>query len=151
MNPANIVDNTMESPSQLSTAQGREYDSIHKGQHGGAALVGAPVGSTGVLDSSLRDIARVSPIDQAVAGIQGMKDQSGGRRSRKSRRSKKSKKSRRSKRSRRQRGGSHSVNPADYNSPGALLPPAMEAKALMGMNPEWKLAENPNSFAPRLS
>jgi hypothetical protein len=144
MNPANIDDMSMNSPSKLSLAQGGEYDSIHRGQHGGATmgtLQGAPVGSTGVLDSSLRDIARVSTIDQSIAGIQGMSDQSGGRR----RRSKRSKRSKRS-----QRGGS-AMHPADYHSPGHLLSPGMESKALMGMNPEWKLAENPNSFAPRLN
>jgi hypothetical protein len=40
--------------------------------------------------------------------------------------------------------------PADYSSPSHLLSPGAEAKALMQMNPEWKLAENPNSFAPQM-
>lgn len=46
------------------------------------------------------------------------------------------------------RGGA-GVSPADYGAPGMLLSPAMEAKALAGMNPEWKLATDPSSFAPR--
>jgi hypothetical protein len=29
-----------------------------------------------------------------------------------------------------------------------LLPVGMEKEAVMGMNPEWKLAENPSSFNP---
>ena len=39
------------------------------------------------------------------------------------------------------------ANQADYASPGNLLPPSMEAKALMGMNPEWRLDQA--SFAPK--
>ena len=48
---------------------------------------------------------------------------------------------------RKQRGGAS--NPADYASPSMLLSPAMEAKALGGMNPEWKLAADPTAFAPK--
>ena len=53
--------------------------------------------------------------------------------------------------SRKQRGGAgyQYSNQADYASPGMLLSPAMEAKALGGMNPEWKLAADPASFAPK--
>ena len=39
------------------------------------------------------------------------------------------------------------ANQADYASPGNLLPPSMEAKALTGMNPEWRL--DLASFAPK--
>ena len=39
------------------------------------------------------------------------------------------------------------ANQADYASPGTLLPPSMEAKALMGMNPEWRLDQA--SFVPK--
>ena len=39
------------------------------------------------------------------------------------------------------------ANQADYSSPGALLPPSMEAKALTGMNPEWGLSLK--SFMPK--
>jgi hypothetical protein len=161
MNPAAVSDASMQGPSALSTAQGREYDSIHQGQHGGAyvPMEGAPVGETGVLDDSLRATARVTPLDSSVAAIQGMRDQSGGRRkSRRSKRTKRSKRSKRSKRtkrskrkSRRMRGGAmQQYAPADYSYPGHLLSARAEAKALMQMNPEWKLAENPNSFAPQM-
>lgn len=47
-------------------------------------------------------------------------------------------------------GGAYSLAAAaDYGAPGMLLSPGEEAKALGGMNPEWKLATDPNSFAPR--
>ena len=55
---------------------------------------------------------------------------------------------------RRQRGGAASSlsHAADYSSPGMLLSPAMENRALMGMHTqEWKLAEDPTSFAPRMA
>lgn len=155
MSPAGVNDNTMMGPSQLSYAQGREFNEIHAEQHGGGHLQGAPVGTTGMLDSSLRADARVSPTDDSIGAIQGMNDQSGGYRrkgrSRRSKRSKRSKGSKRSKRSRRSmRGGAMPLmTPSDYHAPGHLLSPSMESKALMAMNPEWKLAENPGSFAPR--
>jgi len=49
----------------------------------------------------------------------------------------------------RMRGGAgyQYANQADYASPGTLLPPSMEAKALMGMNPEWRLDQA--SFVPK--
>ena len=154
LNPASVNDKTMMSPSSQSLAQGAEYNKIHMGQHGGAytPMAGAPVGDQGLLDSALRGVARIGPVDQAIASIQGMKDQSGGRRGKKSsRRGKKS--SRRGKKSsrRRQRGGSSYYRPADASGPTALLPPSMESRAVGGMNPEWKLAENPTSFAPNLA
>jgi hypothetical protein len=50
----------------------------------------------------------------------------------------------------RQRGGSHfSLSQAqDYSAPGMLLSPSAEARALGGMNPEWKLASDPTAFVP---
>jgi hypothetical protein len=155
MVPAGVSQNPMLSPSSASLAQGKDYENIHMGQHGGAhvPMSGAPVGDTGVLDASLRAAARIGPTDGAFQAIQGMSDQAGGRRrSRRSRRSKKSsrrskKSSRRSKRS--MRGGfSANLRPANASANGTLLPPSMEARAVGGMNPEWKLAENPNSVAP---
>lgn len=155
-------------PQQASLAQGRDYLSLHKGQYGGGAVslaAAAPVGYTGVLDAGLRDIARVAPLDQANAQIQGMSDQSGGgrRRGRKgmanmkaiTRRMRKlrvrlakfmKKFTRRS-----QRGGAMAslAGAADYGSPGMLLTPAQEARAMLGMNPEWKLAADPAAFAPK--
>lgn len=157
MSPAGVNDATMMGPSQLSYAQGKEFNGIHAKQHGGGPLQGAPVGTTGLLDSSLRADARVSPTDHSIGAIQGMRDQSGGRRrgsksSKRSRSSRRgSKRSKRSNRSRRSmRGGAMPLMvPSDYHAPGHLLSPSMESKALMGMNHEWKLAENPSSFAPK--
>jgi hypothetical protein len=40
--------------------------------------------------------------------------------------------------------------PAMTSAPGLLLPSGLEAKAVSGMNAEWKLAENPRAFAPGL-
>lgn len=146
INPANVGNSSMAGPSQLSGAQGTEYKEIHKGQYGGGVgLEGAPVGTTGVLDESLRATARVSTLDDSVAAIQGMSDQSGGRRRRRRRGSKK----RGSRRSRRRHSGGGVLNPSDYSASTHLLSPAAESKALMQMSPEWKLAENPASFAPR--
>ena len=39
---------------------------------------------------------------------------------------------------------------ASADAPGMLLDAGGEARAVRGMNPEWTLAPNPNSFAPRV-
>lgn len=189
-------DASMNSAKGLSMEQGKEYASLHAGQHGGAAVslaAAAPLGYTGMLDESLRAIARVGPIDQAIGQIQGMSDQSGGARRRRrgtyrlrnaarnfrygfthpvkvtrkrtavlfknlksslKRLSKAvknvAKPSKMSKRRRMRGGAGAQIGPmADYAAPGMLLGPAQEARALMGMNPEWKLAADPTSFAPK--
>ncbi len=161
------VNNASMTPmSQQALAQGGNYLALHKGQHGGAAVslaAAAPVGYTGMLDDSLRGVARVAPLDHSMGAIQGMRDQSGGARRRKGRRGavatarRMTKRARQSlmkalrrvrKFSRKMRGGA-ALHPADYGSPGMLLGAADQAKALMGMNPEWKLASDPGAFAPR--
>jgi len=84
--PANVNDESMLSASSLNKAQGLDYESLHAGQHGGAAVSlasAAPPGYTGMLDDSLRGAARISVLDESMQGIQGMSDQSGGRRMRK--------------------------------------------------------------------
>jgi len=43
------------------------------------------------------------------------------------------------------------ANAQNFGAPGMLLSPGQEAAALGGMNPEWKLAMDPASFAPNLS
>ena len=108
----------------------------------------APVGDTGMLDASLRGFARVSPLDMSTSEIVGMKDQSGGRRRKSGRKGRKGRKSGRKgrkgrKTGRRMKGGSASVD-----DPTMILPADMLKQAVMGMNPEWKLAENPASFTP---
>ena len=219
----------MSSASAQSQAQGKQYDQMHAGQKGGAysLAASAPVGYTGVLDDSLRASARVGGLDSSFNQIQGMSDQSGGRRRRGKKSRKGTKKSRKGSRRHRQGGGGvlnaikgalgmgppkdlsgnpvpvsttnavpkpapattmpvapalgggmrffrnlkamfgsrkgrkgrkgrkqlggagYQVGPSQsYDSPGMLLPPAMENKALMGMNPEWGLAKDPSSFAP---
>jgi hypothetical protein len=52
-------------------------------------MVDAPVGDQGLLPDDMRQIARVTPIDQSISAIRGMSDQSGGarRRSRRKRNS----------------------------------------------------------------
>ena len=222
LNPADVNDSSMNAANKVNLAQGGQYLSMHKDQHGGRRMRGgivmptlangtplittnspppattgnaattggyrmsggivmptlangtplittnspppattgnaattggyrmsggmAPVGDTGMLDAGLRDSARLTPIDQANSEIVAMRDQSGGRRRRSSRRSKKSRKSKKSKksRSRRMRGGSAPVGDSTM-----LLSSDMSKGAVAGMNPEWKLAENPASFDPK--
>jgi hypothetical protein len=153
LNPAALGDNSMADAGKQNLAQGGEYKQLHAGQYGGGApLLGAPVGETGVLDSSLRGAAMLGPLDRSLTAIQGMSDQSGGARrkrkaSRKGRKGRKaSRKNRRASR-RKYRGGA--LHPADFGAPGTLLPADLQSKALATMNPEWKLAENPASFAPK--
>ena len=155
--PANVADTNpnMGDPSKLSLAQGGDYQSLHKGQHGGAAFSladSAPPGYTGMLDDSLRMTARIGVLDQSMSAIKGMSDQSGGRRRRRGKKAsrRKGRKGRKSlSRRRRMRGGSHNLShSADVGAPGMLLSPNQQAQALQGMNPEWKLATDPNSFNP---
>ena len=146
--------------------QGNQYASLHSGQHGGALAVNpspAPPGYTGMLEDGLRAQAWVNPIDDSVKAIQGMSDQAGGARRRRkgtkrgkraTKRGKRATKRRRgTRRVRRMRGGSaYSIAGAqDVGAPGMLLSPGQEQAALGSMNPEWKLAMDPNSFAPNLS
>lgn len=137
---------SMGEMTQQSLAQGNQFAEIHKAQHGGAAgFEGGPypgsVGGVGMLPSGLVASSRVGPLNSAIAEIQGMKDQGGGRRRRR--------RSHRHRHGRRHRGGSHKMDTAaPYGSPSMLLPSSLEAKALTGMNAEWRLAANPGSFAP---
>lgn len=173
---APLNDASMLGPGSQNLAQGGQYLKEHIAQHGGAAVslaAAAPVGATGMLDSSLRDIARVGVLDQSMQAIQGMSDQAGGSRSRRGHKQRGHKQRRHTrrghthraithknimkalkklmkKRTFRHRGGAYSLSQAgDYSSPGMLLSPAAEARALGGMNPEWKLAANPTSFTPK--
>lgn len=151
--PASVDDTSMNASSKLSLAQGGDYAAIHAKQHGGMA----PVGYTGVLDDSLRATARVAVLDESMGAIQGMSDQAGGGRRRKGKKGKKAKKfthknimAMLKKLNKRQRGGAaYALTQAqDYSAPGMLLSPSAEARALGGMNPEWKLASDPTSFVP---
>jgi hypothetical protein len=110
-----------------------------------------------LLPEALRASARVTALDAADNAIKNMGGQTGGARKRRGRKaSKKSKKSRKGRKAsrkscktRRMRGGAAYVSsPASVNASGMLLDPPQMAKALSGMNAEWKLAESPSSFAP---
>ena len=135
--PAELVDTSMKSSTTASLNQGADFFGYHKAQHGGQA----PVGYTGMLDEALRASARVGGLDTSVGEIRGMKDQVGGRR-------KRGRKGRKG--SRKMRGGMRALGNMDVNSPGMLLDGAQARQALSTMNHEWKLAENPSSFAPRV-
>jgi hypothetical protein len=135
--------------------QGNEYQSLHEGQHGGAASFNtapAPPGYTGVLEDGLRGQAFLNPLDQSVQAIQGMSDQAGGRRrgGRKGKGTRRGRKNKKTRRGRMRGGAAVSLAGAqDFGAPGMLLSPGQEAAALGGMNPEWKLASDPNAFTPR--
>jgi hypothetical protein len=138
-------------PSALNLLQGQQYRATHMNQYGGgASLVGAPLGDSGMLPDDLRMAARITPLDAANSEISGMRDegvaapmtQSGGRRKSRTKKSRKSskkarkstkksrkpsKKVRKSKGSRRQRGGA--LEGAPYNGPSMLISPSMAARA----------------------
>ena len=153
--PGSTQGNTMASMQAQSLAQGNQFAAMHKNQHGGGGLDAGPfpgaVVAPSVLPENLHASARVAPLDAAIKEIQGLKDQSGGGRRRRARKGgKKSRKgTKKSRRGRKQRGGVWSMENAQaVSAPGLILPPGLESKALSGMNAEWKLAENPNAFAP---
>ena len=148
--------------SKMSTGQGGDFLKYHVGQHGGA-LGGAPLSEMGgALPQAMRGPAMLGGLDNAFRGIEGLKDQAGGKRRKHSRRkhsrrkhsarrksSKRSKKhsgsrrksSKRSKkngakrrRTRRSKGGALGYAPL---SAGAMLLDA-SGYARAGMTPEWK-------------
>jgi len=163
--PASTGGNPMAGMMQQSLAQGEQYAKIHANQHGGGALDAGPypgaVTEQSLIPANLAAAARVAPLNAALNAIANMKDpgQAGGARkgrkgrkaSRKGRKAtrKGRKASRKNRKTRRMRGGAaYDSNPASVNAPGMLLDSSQMAKALSGMNAEWKLAENPASFAP---
>ena len=162
MSPANVNDSLAGSgPSQNNLAQGEQYASFHRNQHGGMAPYPAEV-TNSLLDESLRASARVLPTDQYIRDVAGLRDPGvdgmmGGKRKRKGASKRKGRKGRkgtkgRKGKGRKQRGGGAVYNPmpASTSAPGLLLSPGDEAKAVRGMNPEWYLAEDPKSFAPKM-
>jgi hypothetical protein len=160
--PASLGDSSMAGPGQMNLGQGTNFLKLHQGQHGGAAVSlasAAPMGHTGMLDSSLREYARIGPLDQSLEAIKGMQD--GGGRRKKGRMNHKlivamlkklNKKLTKHASRRKQRGGMpYSLTQAqNYSTPGMLLSPSAERAALGHMNPEWKLATNPSAFAPKM-
>ena len=136
-------------------AQGADFLSYHKGQHGGAtplALTSLDAIDNSALAGQLRGPAMLGGIDKAFADIAGFKDQQGGkrrrRRSTRSKRSKKggkrskrsskkggkrSKRSKKCRRTRRSHGGAMGF--ATFPSQGMLLSPAQTARA--GLSQGW--------------
>lgn len=157
LSPMELTDTSMLSASKMSGAQGLDFLGKHAAQHGGGELMGAPVGDTGMLDSSLRAAARMGPLDASYQAVVGMRDQSGGKRKRKASRRVASRRScrrstRRNRRSsRRQSGGMAPLGFMETSAPGTLLSGSQAAAANSTMNREWALAANPSSFAPKLA
>jgi len=150
--PQDINDTSMMSPQKLSVAQGGQFAELTRNMHGGMGPFPGAV-TDNVLPQNLQASARLVGLNNSFDYIKGMKDVAGGRRrgrrsvcrtrrkgSRKSRRS-----NRRSSRRSARRGGALGYAPSD--APGMLLDAAATARA--GLNPEWQLAENPNSFSPK--
>ena len=153
------------SPSTANLAQGGQYASFHANQHGGMAPYPGGVTDT-LLSQDLQASARVLPLNGYLADIRHVRDpgQAGGRRRSRNSRGRFTSKRRGAKRSRKTRAKRNShgrflkmrggaavslANASDYGAPGMLLPASIETKAVNGMNPEWKLAADPTSFAPR--
>lgn len=153
--------------SAMSLAQGNQFASYHMNQHGGEAPYPQQVVDS-TLPQELHASARTQPLDGYFNDIRGLRDPNqmgAGRRKRKGRKNNmttgnimaamRRMVTRRNMNMRRRRnnmmGGAATYNfdPASTSAPGMLLDPSTEAKAIRGMNPEWYLAKDPNSFAPR--
>lgn len=167
---APVNDTSMHAASRLSLSQGGDFLSLHKNQHGGAAVSlanSAPLGYTGVLDSSLRGAAGVLPGDAAFAAASGMKDQAGGGKRVNAAHRKILNMLKKLTKKRKQRGGSpwwsvgkkpkqrggsaYSLTQAqDVSTPGELLSGRAAAAAAAGQNPEWKYVENPAAYNPSM-
>jgi len=154
-NPAPVGVDPMGDMTKQSLNQGQQFASFHVGQHGGG-LGGSPfpgsVGGEALLSDNLAASARVGPLNASLNEIKGMQD--GGRRrrnknrktNRKNRKGSRKNRANRKSRNRRYRGGAMpSLNPGLVSAPGQLLPSSVTAA---GLNPEWRLAENPRAFAP---
>ena len=124
----------MAGPHAASLHQGGNFGKIHQHQHGGALYHGAPLSAvTGsVLSGPLVPSTGTAPLNQALSQINGMSDQTGGRRKKKGKRSR-----------RRQRGGAV-FQGGPYNASTML---GVDPSAA-GLNKDWSAAENPNYWAP---
>ena len=159
------VDYANPGPMNLNLAQGQQYAKFHVNQHGGVFSGGPYPGAVtepSMLPANLVASAHLLPLNQAFDQIRGLRDdnQTGGRRRRrKGRKSRKNRKGCRKNRSRRYRGGDFvrwggggmygmpEMLPSSVeDSTKMLISPQLQEQA--GLNPEWKLAENPASFDP---
>jgi hypothetical protein len=123
---------------------------------GGGAYPASVEGST--LPGDLVASARTGPLNSAIAAIQGMKDQAGGRRKNRNnrktnrknrcyRKNRSNKKNRSNRRNRRQYGGGELFMGSPVTANSMLLDPGMEKQA--ALNYEWSLASDPSAFAPK--
>jgi len=120
---------------------------------GGGAYPASVEGST--LPGDLVASARTGPLNSAIAAIQGMKDQAGGRRKNRSnrknrktnRKNRNYRKNRSNRRNRRQYGGGELFMGSPVTANSMLLDPGMEKQA--ALNYEWSLASDPSAFAPK--
>ena len=139
--PQDINDTSMMSPQKLSIAQGGQFAELTRNMHGGMGPFPGAV-TDNVLPQNLQASARLvglnNSFDRRRRSVRRTR-----RKGRKNRRS--SRKNRRSSRRSARRGGALGYAPSD--APGMLLDAAATARA--GLNPEWQLAENPNSFSPK--
>ena len=160
------VDYANPGPMNLNLAQGQQFAKFHVNQHGGVFSGGPYPGAVtepSMLPANLVASAHLLPLNQAFSEIRGLSDQTGGRRrrrnGRKSRKNSKNRKGCRKNRSRRYRGGDFvrwggggmygmpEMLPSSVaDSTKMLISPQLQQQA--GLNPEWKLAENPSSFDP---
>jgi hypothetical protein len=166
-------------PMELNLAQGKQFAEFHKEQHGGAAYGPYPgaVEQASVLPADLVASAKLLPLNASFDYIRQFGPSSdnpnlagGKRRRRGSRKARKaSRKSRKASRKvhRKQRGGLYrwgggrrrrSMKGGSYAEMRFPMPVADESKMLIpsalqqqaGLNPEWRLAENPMAFAPKM-
>ena len=163
-------------PMNLSLAQGEQFAKFHEGQHGGASPYAygpypGAVSEASVLPADLAASAKLLPLNASFDYIRQFgpssdnPNLSGGRRRKAHRKSRKGRKAH-SKGSRKQRGGLYRwggggrrMNGGAYaemrfpmpvkDETTMLIPAELQQQA--GLNPEWKLAENPLSFAPNMS
>lgn len=154
------VDYSNPEPMNLNLAQGQQFAKFHVNQHGGVFSGGPYPGAVtepSMLPADLVASAHLLPLNQAFSEIRGLRDQAGGRRRRRNgRKSRKGRKGSRKNRSRRYRGGDFvrwggggmpEMLPSSVeDSTKMLISPQLQQQA--GLNPEWKLAENPASFDP---
>ena len=128
--PAPVMGNPMGGMQAQSLAQGRQFESYHANQHGGA-LDGGPfpgvVVQPSLIPNNMMNAARVAPLNAALNAIANMKDpgQAGGRRKgRKSRKNRKVNTRKNRKNRRGMYGGSYSLdNAQSVSASGMLLSP----------------------------
>ena len=146
---APVGDSSMALGQKDNLAQGQQFLSMHRTQHGGMSPYPAGV-TDSVLSGSMIPSARTGPLDTAIGQIQGMQD-GGARRNRscRSRRNRKNKnRSNRNRRNRRHRGGAHmAFSGSPLSECSMLLPSGLERQA--ALNHDWDAARNPNYWAPK--